>query len=337
MPTTEGLRIGVVLEAFVDLSLEDTLKFLSTEAPEVSMIEVGAGGYAPNPHCDVDDMLVSEQSRRRWLSLLARYDVGLDALNAWGNPVHPDPELAERHDRALRQAIRLATELGADRVVAMAGCPGGDPLDRTPHFGAGGWLPYLEGIHDRQWADVVAPYWSDLAAFARAENPELSVCIELHPGTAVYNVATFEEFIALGRSLSANFDPSHFFWMGMDGHAVAERIRDRVGHVHGKDTTFNDQNLALNGVLDHRWPTSPESMPWNFSVPGRGHDLRWWTELMKRLATSPAKVVSIEHEDPFVPASVGVPEAARFLREAIDIANQEAPDRETPEKETSVQ
>jgi sugar phosphate isomerase/epimerase len=336
MPTTEGLRIGVVLEALVDLSLEDTLKFLSTEAPEVSMIEVGAGGYAPHPHCDVDDLLVSEQSRRQWLALLARYDIGLDALNAWGNPVHPDRELAERHDRALRQAIRLATELGADRVVAMAGCPGGDPLDRTPHFGAGGWLPYLEGIHDRQWADVVAPYWSDLAAFARAENPELSVCIELHPGTAVYNVATFEEFIALGPSLSANFDPSHFFWMGMDGHAIAERIRDRVGHVHGKDTTFNDQNLALNGVLDHRWPTSPESMPWNFSVPGRGHDLQWWTELMTRLATSPAKVVSIEHEDPFVPASVGVPEAARFLREAITNAIQEAPDRQTPEKETSV-
>ena len=150
MPTTEYLRIGVVLEAFVDLSLEETLRFLSTDAPDVSMIEVGAGGYAPNPHCDVDDLLASEQARRVWLSLLARYNIGLDALNAWGNPVHPDRGLAERHDRALRQAIRLATELGADRVVAMAGCPGGDPADRIPHFGAGGWLPYLEGIHDRQ-------------------------------------------------------------------------------------------------------------------------------------------------------------------------------------------
>lgn len=329
MATTEDLRIGVVLEAFVDRSLEDTLMFLSTEAPDVSMIEVGAGGYAPNPHCDVDDLLASEQSRRDWLSLLERHNIGLDALNAWGNPLHPDRELAARHDRALRQAIRLATELGADRVVAMAGCPGGDPADHTPHFGAGGWLPYLEGIHDRQWADVVAPYWSDLAAFARVENPDLLVCVELHPGTAVYNVATFEEFIALGASLSANFDPSHFFWMGMDGHAIAERIRDSVGHVHGKDTTFNDQNLALNGVLDHRWPTSPESMPWNFSVPGRGHDLRWWVGLIKRLGGSPAKVVSIEHEDPFVVASVGVPEAARLLQEAIRIAKQETPNKES--------
>ena len=49
MPTTEDLRIGVVLEAFVDLSLEDTLTFLSTEAPDVSMIEVGAGGASELP------------------------------------------------------------------------------------------------------------------------------------------------------------------------------------------------------------------------------------------------------------------------------------------------
>jgi sugar phosphate isomerase/epimerase len=329
MPITEDLRIGVVLEAFVDLSLEDALGFLSTEAPDVSMIEVGVGGYAPNPHCDVDVLLANVQERRDWLTLLDRYDIGLDALNAWGNPVHPDPDLAQRHDGALRQAIRLASELGADRVVAMAGCPGGDPADHTPHFGAGGWLPYLEGIHDRQWADVVAPYWADLGAFAHAENPDLMVCIELHPGTAVYNVATFEEFIALGPSLAANFDPSHFFWMGMDGHLVAERIHHRVGHVHGKDTSFNEQNLALNGVLDHRWPNSPESMPWNFSIPGRGHDVSWWAGLITRLAGSPARVVSIEHEDPFVPASVGVPEAARLLRDAISLARKESLNKES--------
>lgn len=318
------MRIGVVLEAFLDLNLEDVLRFLAAEAPDVSMIEVGAGGFAPHPHCDVGELLASEDGRRHWLGLLNRYAVGLDALNAWGNPLDPDPDLARRHDHDLRQAIRLATALGADRVVAMAGCPGGNAADHTPHFGAGGWLPYLEGIHDRQWEDVVAPYWSELAAFARAENPDLLVCIELHPGTAVYNVATFEDLVALGPSLSANLDPSHFFWMGMDGHLVTERIRDHIGHVHGKDTSFHRENLALNGVLDHRWPTPPELMPWNFSVVGRGHDLSWWVGLVQRLRDSPARVVSIEHEDPFVPASVGVPEAARLLREAISVANQGA-------------
>jgi sugar phosphate isomerase/epimerase len=119
--------------------------------------------------------------------------------------------------------------------------------------------------------------------------------------------------------------------MGMDGHAIADRIHDHIGHVHGKDTTFNAENLALNGLLDHRWPTSPDSMPWNFSVPGRGHDVSWWAGLITRLRGSPAKVVSIEHEDPFVPASIGVPEASRLLREAINRAAKQTPDKEAPQ------
>jgi sugar phosphate isomerase/epimerase len=323
MPGTEELAIGVVLEAFLDRSLEDVLVMLARDAPEITKIEVGAGGYAPHPHCDVDELLASPDARRSWLDLLRTHSIGLDALNTWGNPLDPDPELARAHDHDLRQAIRLSTLLGTDRIVAMAGCPAGVSSDTTPHFGAGGWLPYLEGIHDRQWEDVIAPYWSDLAEFARAENPDLLICIELHPGTAVFNTNTFEQLIELGPSLAANLDPSHFFWMGMDGHRVAERIRDRVGHVHGKDTSFDEENLGLNGMLDHRWPNPPEQMPWNFSVPGRGHDLAWWTGLVQRLAGSPARVVSIEHEDPFVPAEVGVPEAARLLKAAIANAKQE--------------
>jgi sugar phosphate isomerase/epimerase len=79
--------------------------------------------------------------------------------------------------------------------------------------------------------------------------------------------------------------------------------------------------MAYNGLLDHRWPASPEDMPWNFSVPGRGHDQQWWTRFVGALEGSRAKVLSIEHEDPFVPASIGVPEAAKVLRTAIDQAS----------------
>jgi len=41
---------------------------------------------------------------------------------------------------------------------------------------------------------------------------------------------------------------------------------------------------------------------------------------VRALSGSSARVVSIEHEDPFVPAETGVPEAARLLRAAIDAA-----------------
>jgi sugar phosphate isomerase/epimerase len=107
-------------------------------------------------------------------------------------------------------------------------------------------------------------------------------------------------------------------WMQMDALKVASRIYDRVGHMHGKDVTFHEESLALNGVMDSRWPQPAAEMPWTFSVPGRGHDLAWWTELLTRTRGSRATVISIEHEDPFVSPQVGVPEAAKLLRQAID-------------------
>jgi sugar phosphate isomerase/epimerase len=318
--TRAQLRIGVVLEAFLDRPLEDVLRWLAQAAPEVTDIEVGAGGYAPHPHCDVAELLHSAQARTAWLDLIARHGLRLDALNAWGNPLHPDQDLARRHDEDLRNAIRLAVLLGADRVVAMAGCPAGASGDGVPHFAAGGWLPYLEGVYERQWTERIEPYWTELAAFAAAEAPGLLVCLELHPGTCAFNVETFRRVAALGPSIGANLDPSHFFWMGMDGHRVAEALGDRVGHAHGKDTVFHADSLALNGLLDRRWPEPAGEMPWTFAVPGRGHDLAWWTGLVRALAGSRARVMSIEHEDPFVPAEAGVPEAARVLRAAIDAA-----------------
>jgi len=90
--------------------------------------------------------------------------------------------------------------------------------------------------------------------------------------------------------------------------------------VHGKDTVFHAEQLALNGLLDRRWPEPAAEMPWTFAVPGRGHDLSWWAGLVRALDRSQARVISIEHEDPFVLATTGVPEAARLLAAAIDAA-----------------
>ena len=260
--------VSVVLEAFLEFSLDEVLTWLSTEVPEVTAVEVGAGGYAPHPHLDPDALLSDESARQAWLDKLDRHGIRLDALNVWGNPLHPDKAIADDHDAALRRAVRLAGELGTDTIVAMSGAAAGAAGDSAAVFGAGGWLPYLEGVHDRQWEESVVPYWSGLSEFATKENPDVKICIELHPGTTVYNVETFEKFITLGENLYANLDPSHFFWMQMDADRVVERIMPRIGHVHAKDVTFNEDALGLNGLLDHRWPAARRRCRGTSRFPG---------------------------------------------------------------------
>jgi sugar phosphate isomerase/epimerase len=318
----ERWRLAVVAEAFIDWALPELLDWVAESAPEVTAVELGSGGYAPHPHCDRVALMSDSRARRRWQDELAQRGFAVAALNAWGNPLHGDGTVAHEHDRALRETIRLAAQLGVDRVVALAGCPPALADDRAPHFAAGGWLPYLEGVYDAQWERTVAPYWSALSDFARAEHPDLLICIELHPGTAVYNVETFRRLAALGSNLAANIDPSHFFWQRMDAEAVVAALHDRIGHVHAKDVVFNPEVLAVAGLLDHRWPGPTSEVPWKFATVGHGHDGGWWARLLNQLEGTAVRAVAIEHEDPDQSAQAGVPEAAALLGDALGVSGR---------------
>jgi sugar phosphate isomerase/epimerase len=307
-------RVGLLTDALPDWSLEQVATWCARSGL-IQDLEIGVGGYSGAPHCNLDDLLNDAKARRQWQAVADHAGLGISALNVSGNPLHPDPEIAERHDADLRKAIRLAAALGVNRVVAMSGCPGAGASDRSaPHFSGGGWLPDLERIAEWQWRERVAPYWTAISAFARSEHPQLMVCFELHPGTYVFNFETFSRVSELGTNLGVNLDPSHFFWQSMDPLAMVQAVGDRIGHVHGKDTTINQQRLALNGMLDNRWPNPPDEMPWNFATVGRGHDQEWWGRFIGMLRDQGfGGTISIEYEDPFVPVEESVLESAQLL------------------------
>jgi sugar phosphate isomerase/epimerase len=319
-------RIGVVTEALAHRPLVEVMDWLVREVPQITDLEIGTGGYAPPNHCYMRSLLHDAGAREAWLGEITARGLRIAAFNAWGNTLHPDTDIASAHDSDLRDTIRLAAAIGVDRVVAMAGCPAAAPGDRVPHFAAGGWLPYLESVYDSQWESSVEPYWSELADFARREHPQLRVCLELHPGTVVYNVETFRRIARLGESIGANIDPSHFMWMGMDAPTVVAQIGDRAAHCHGKDVVFSPANLAVNGLLDHRWPRPAGEMPWNFAVVGRGKDQRWWEGFVAALAAhGTAHTIAIEHEDPFATPEAGIGEAAAVLVNAVRASGVPAP------------
>ena len=286
---------------------------------EITHIEVGAGGYAPHPHCDVAALLASASARSAWLDGIARHGLGISALNAWGNPLHPDAELARRHDEDLRNAIRLAAALGVTRVVAMAGCPAGPAGGPGAAFRRGRLAAVPGG---RLRAAVGAADRAVLGRPGRLRGRGASRPAGL-PGTAPGHVRVQRRDVRAGwprsgpRSAPTSTPATSSGW-AWTATGSPPRSAARVGHVHGKDTVFHADSLALNGLLDRRWPEPAADMPWTFAVPGRGHDLAWWAGLVRALSRSQAQVVSIEHEDPFVPAETGVPEAARLLRAAID-------------------
>ena len=126
-----------------DRSLEEVAGW-SARTGLIQDLEIGVGGYSGAPHCDLDELLGNTRARRQWQAVLDHAGLKVSALNVSGNPLHPNPATARRHDGDLRKAIRLAALLGVDRVVAMSGCPGADASDRfAPNFSGGGWLPEI--------------------------------------------------------------------------------------------------------------------------------------------------------------------------------------------------
>ena len=55
---------------------------------------------------------------------------------------------------------------------------------------------------------------------------------------------------AIGPIITANLDPSHFFFQGMDPLAVIRALGNSIGYVHAKDARVDPYNLAVQGALD---------------------------------------------------------------------------------------
>jgi sugar phosphate isomerase/epimerase len=294
----------------------------------ISAVELGVGGYSPAPHLDIRALLASEAERDRLIELLGHAGVRVVALNASGNPLHPRRSVASEHDRALRDAVHLAALLKIPRVVAISGCPGAPGDGSWPVFAGGAWLPDMEGLWDAQWDSSIRPYWSELSRWAERQAPGVSICLELHPGASIYNAESFRRLLGdVGPNIQVNLDPSHLWWQGMDPSRTVAAIGEHVGFVHGKDTIVYPERVALHGILDFRWPAEADEMPWHFCAVGRGRPIVEWADLVGALASAGYDgPISIEHEDPTLPAEAGVEASLAGLRDAIGSAERD-PDR----------
>ena len=124
---------------------------------------------------------------------------------------------------------------------------------------------------------------------------------------------------AAGPNLAVNFDPSHFWWQGIDPLCVIEevggsdRLRPRQGHAASTPT-----GSRRDGVIDYRFPVDPDTATWHFAAVGTGHGMTDWAELLAALrAAGYDGDMSIEHEDPRMGAEEGIDASLDALRAAL--------------------
>ncbi len=318
------MRIGVFNDGLGHLSRVDAFRWCAEQ--EIPAIEMGVGGWRNSDHLDLDALLRDPADRDRLTGELAEHGLTLACINAAGNPLHPDPEVGERHRALLRGAVELAALLRVDRVVTMSGCPGGPDGGTTPVFGPWALNPDCESLWNWQWEHRLEPFWREFGVWARRAAPGVMICLELHPGAAAYSPGSFLPLReAAGPNVGINLDPSHFWWQGIDPLLVIEELGGCIGFAHGKDTLIHPDRVRRDGVIDFRHPVDPSVTPWHFAVVGDGHDTDVWAGLLAALTgVGYNGVVSIEHEDPRLAPEEGIARSVATLRAAQRLAEARA-------------
>jgi sugar phosphate isomerase/epimerase len=120
------MRLGVYNAILHDRPLPEALAVIASLG--LTGIEINTGGFLPPVHVPTfDQILVSDAARDDYLALFEGTGVSIAGLNCNGNPLHPNPQIGEKHAEDIRRSIRLAHRLGQNRVVTMSGLPGGEP------------------------------------------------------------------------------------------------------------------------------------------------------------------------------------------------------------------
>ncbi|MGH9146167.1 MAG: sugar phosphate isomerase/epimerase family protein, partial [Vicinamibacterales bacterium] len=207
--------------------------------------------------------------------------------------------------------VELAERLEVSVVVTFSGCPGDSDGARHPNWVTTPWPPEFLEVLDWQWEKKAIPYWSEATRFAHDHG--VKVALEPHPGFLVYNVETALRLRETsGDNLGVNFDPSHFFWQGVDAPAAIRALGPSIFHVHAKDVALDRQNVAINGIIDTKSYRRQAERSWLFRTVGWGHDELEWKRMVSALRiVGYDHVVSIEHEDALASIDEG-------LRSAID-------------------
>jgi len=310
------MKLGLFTPVLGKLNVKDMLAKVQA-LQKVQAIELGTGGWPGKDHLDVDALVDNKPCTLEYRKMIADAGLTISALSCHGNPLHPDRATAKAYDEVFRKSVRLAEQMDVKVVVTFSGCPGDSDEAKHPNWVTQPWPPEFLEILDWQWEKKVIPYWREAAKFAADHG--VNVALEAHPGFVVYNVDTAVRLReAVAPNLGVNFDPSHFFWQGVDVPAAIRALGDSIFHVHAKDVALDRQNVAVNGVIDTKTYRRMAERSWLFRSVGWGHDELEWKRIVSALRmTGYDYVMSIEHEDALASIDEGLGAAVDLLSRVI--------------------
>ncbi|MFS0750747.1 sugar phosphate isomerase/epimerase family protein [Oceanobacillus sp. 1P07AA] len=308
------MKLGVFTVLFGEKSFEEMLDYVQESG--LKAVEIGTGGNPGKAHCDVDELLESEEKRKQFKEKTDSRGLTISALSCHDNPISPNKEHAQKAHDDFRKTVRLAELLDVPVVNTFSGTPGSHEGSKYPNWPVTPWPTEYSDILKWQWEEKLIPYWKEQAEFAK--NHGVKIGLELHAGFLVHTPYTLLKLReATNDAIGANLDPSHLWWQGIDPVAAIKILgkEGAIHHFHAKDTYIDQDNVNMYGLTDMQPYGEVQTRAWSFRSVGYGHSIQEWSNIVSALRTYGYDyVISIEHEDPIMSIDEGFQAAVKNLK-----------------------
>jgi sugar phosphate isomerase/epimerase len=275
-------------------------------------------------HFEIDRALAEEGYVKAKRELLEKYDLKCYAISShlvgqcicdpidsrhksilteelWGDG---DPEgVRQRCAEEMKRTARAARLFGVDRVNGFTGSSVWHMLYFFPPTGQEEIDVGYKDFADR-WLPILDVFETEGVKFG----------LEVHPTEIAYDIITARRTLdSIGNhpNFGFNFDPSHFIHQFIDPVVFLEEFKDRIFHVHVKDSRvrLTGRNSILSSHLDFGDPRRG----WDFVSPGRG-DVKWDPIIRALNRIGYGGPLSIEWEDTGMDREYGAREALEMIR-----------------------
>lgn len=308
------MKLGVFAVLFSDKSPDEMLDYVKDAG--LQAVELGTGGNPGSAHCNLDELLRSEDKRKAYLDKVYSRGLTISALSCHDNPVSPNKEQAQTAHETFAKTVRLAELMGVPVVNTFSGTPGSHEHSKYPNWPVTPWPNEYSDILKWQWEGKLIPYWKEAGQFASDHGVEIG--LELHAGFLVHTPHTMLRLReATSDAVGANLDPSHLWWQGIDPVAAIKILgkENAIHHFHAKDTYIDQDNVNMYGLTDMQPYSAVQSRAWTFRSVGYGHSVKEWSDIVSALRTyGYDHVISIEHEDPIMSIDEGFAKAVHNLK-----------------------
>jgi len=310
------MKIGIFTALYQEKPLEEIARYVSDLGYQMVELPVWEG----NIHLNGEEVL---KGNRTVKTMLKKYNLDISALNCalagqlvlgphdestddWA-PSSDPKEKVKYGMVMMKKAAQVASEL---EVPVVCGFVGSQVWDKWYIF-----PPKNEAMYEKGW-EVFANRWGNIMdTFA---GYGVKFAFEVHPTEIAYNIETAQRAIQAldGRSdFGFNFDPSHLIWQLIDPVVFVKTFKERIFHVHAKDSEIQEDEVRRSGVI----PTGAWMRPdrgFRFRVPGWG-DVKWKKVISALVSVGYDYVLSFEHEDPVMSREDGCEKAFEFLKPLI--------------------